>query len=774
MKKTFLLAALSLALSVAAAQASTITLGAVPTARTVVNSLGFTLTSANSLVLLGTFDSISFTLDPNLSLQSNFQAATLAGGWHQFGYDTATATLDTGVASTLAINATSKIGGSITDNNFGSTKADFFNGKAVYIWVFNASTVGAATEVGLYTATSATVPWFFSTNGGGVGDSVTLSTTNSGASVIQAVGGFGSTSSTNLTLAGTFTAVPEPSTAFVGAALVGAVIFSFARRRRRQTAAGLGHRAGVLAVLLAALAGTNAMAARNVLLLIADDLGADSSSLTNTAGPGITLPETPNIDALGQSGVVFTRAYARPTCSATRATLLTGRHSFRTGVGVALSGAKPELGDNEYTLPRAFAAHAPQYSLAAFGKWHLGYGANTPLTKGGWTHFAGFNSPGVASYTNWTKITDGVTTNSTVYSTTDQVNDASAWITAQGSNPWVAWVAFNAPHSPFHKPPAELLSPRFASLTGTSADINAHTRLYFEAMVEALDKEIGRLLTVVDRANTDIIFVGDNGTEQAVIQPPFLFAGESHAKFTIFEGGVRVPLLVTGPDVKYVGRNDSLVSTVDIWQLIQELAGIDVAATIPAGVTVDSKSILPALQSNVTIPGDIFDEQFNQSATADGQTLRDEKYKLLRFDAKTERLYNLEVDPYEHTNLLPGPLSADAQSHYNSLKRKFQNYLAIPNASKTRDAFPFPVHRTFDATGGTATLTYDYPQLRVASVHTLWRTNDLNDPESWTPIETRNIDAIPTGTPLTTVTASFTDPNATGGQYFYQVVPSLW
>ncbi len=518
------------------------------------------------------------------------------------------------------------------------------------------------------------------------------------------------------------------------------------------------------------------MAARNVLLLIADDLGADSSSLTNTAGPNVSLPDTPNIDALGQSGVVFTHAYARPTCSATRACLLTGRYSFRTGVGYALTGTNPELGNNEYTLPRAFAANAPQYAIASFGKWHLGNAANTPLTKGGWNFFAGFNGTGVASYTNWSKIKNGVTTTSTVYSTTDQVNEASAWITAQGSTPWVAWVAFNAPHSPFHKPPAELLSPRFIplNLTGTTADINARKRLYFEAMTEALDKEIGRLLTVVDRANTDIIFVGDNGTEEGIQQPPYKYAAENHAKFSIFEGGVRVPLAITGPSVKYQGRNDSFVNTTDIYQLIQELVGIDVAATLPAGVTIDSKSILPALKSNVTIRGDILGEQFNYTTAANGQTLRDEKYKLIRFDSKTERFYNLEADPYENTNLLPGPLSADAQAHYYSLKRKFQNYLAIPNASSTRDAFPFPVHRTFTRGASTSSLTYDYPQLRVASVHTLWRTADLEDAEGWTPIETRNIAAIPTGTPLATGTGTFTDPDASGGQFFYQVVPSLW
>ena len=539
---------------------------------------------------------------------------------------------------------------------------------------------------------------------------------------------------------------------------------------------GHGLRIGAALLCASGFLAADAAAARNILFLVVDDLGADSSSLTNTAGPNVRLPETPNIDSLATNGVVFTHAYGRPSCSAARAALLTGRTGSRTGVGVALSGAKPELGDNEYTLPRAFAANAPQYALAGFGKWHLGYGANTPWTKGGWPFWAGVNGPQPSSYTNWTKIKNGTSTTSTTYVTTDQVNEASAWITDQEAvhKPWLAWVAFNAPHVPYHKPPANLLSPRFASLTGTAADISSHQRDYFEALTEALDKEIGRLLTVVDRANTDIIYIGDNGTDNSVIQPPFKYAPENHAKFTLFEGGVRVPLVVSGPSVKYVGRNDSLVDATDIFQLIQELAGINVAATLPQGVKIDSKSILPALEKNVLISADLQVEQFNQSAAADGAAVRDEKYKLIRFDSKNERFYNVETDPYENTPLVIASLTSDARAHYYSLKRKFQNYLALPNTTATRDPFPFPVHRTFSTSGATATLTYDYAQLRTSSVHTLWRTTDLDDPEAWVPIASRTVAAIPTGTPLATVSDSFTDPDASGGQYFYQVVPSLW
>ena len=75
----------------------------------------------------------------------------------------------------------------------------------------------------------------------------------------------------------------------------------------------------------------------NILVIIADDYGADSSSLYNT-NASASLPPTPNIEALARSGVLFRNAYANPVCSPTRACLMTGRHAFRTGVGDVITG----------------------------------------------------------------------------------------------------------------------------------------------------------------------------------------------------------------------------------------------------------------------------------------------------------------------------------------------------------------------------------------------------------------------------------------------------
>jgi arylsulfatase len=132
-------------------------------------------------------------------------------------------------------------------------------------------------------------------------------------------------------------------------------------------------RASALATALCLLTAHAAAPKNNILLIIADDYGADSSALFNSTNTGARLASTPNIDRLGHSGVLFPYFYARPSCSQSRACVFTGRESFRTGVGCAIGNTNttPALNPNKYTLAKAFTTNAPQYSLASFGKWHL-------------------------------------------------------------------------------------------------------------------------------------------------------------------------------------------------------------------------------------------------------------------------------------------------------------------------------------------------------------------------------------------------------------------
>ena len=542
----------------------------------------------------------------------------------------------------------------------------------------------------------------------------------------------------------------------------------------------------------------------NILLLIADDFGIDNLSIYNT-NPAASLPSLPNITSLGQSGIAFTHFYARPSCSQSRAAIITGRDSFRNDVGVAL-GSVP-LRTNEYTLPRAFTTNAPEYGLASFGKYHLSptTDLNSPWTTAGWTNYAGFFSPQVSSYFNWTKISNGVSLNTTVYSTSDQVNDATNFITAQGTNRWFVWLAFNAPHLPRHLPPTNLLtSPQYLALSGTTADISAKGRLYYEAIAQALDSEIGRLLKSVDTNDTDIIFIGDNGTEIDVQQLPFKNAavpatttGNGHAKFTIYEGGSRTPLFITGPDVVSPGRyNETLVNEPDLWATIQELAGIDVAATKVTNIVIDSVSLLPAIRADVIRPTPfVIEEQFNQSATTDGVTLSNGRYKVIHFYSHVEQFYDLAHDPYEYTNLLATlPLSAEAQANFNAIKLKLGEYQTLANTASTRVLLDYPQINGSGFTNGTFNINAQFTQLstngffanpnqpnpvRLANGGTnlnyqviLWRNADLNNQLGWTPVATNLVTGI-TNNFLLSTNGLLADPNANADHYFYRVSPYI-
>lgn len=409
----------------------------------------------------------------------------------------------------------------------------------------------------------------------------------------------------------------------------------------------------------------------NVLVIVADDLGVDA---VGAYGLGAAPPPTPNIDALAAQGVLFRNAITNPVCSPTRACLMTGRYSFRTGVGrqiPTLEGLPPQnvLPLDEITVPELLDAKRSGYAHAYIGKWHLGDGTNGgPLgpNLAGWSHFAGLLRGWTPDYYRWERVVNGAAATSTAYATTQIADDALAWMES-APEPWLCWVSFNAPHDPYHAPPPALHTQNLAGLSPRATPVP-----FFKAMVEAMDTEIGRLLGTIDpavRARTTVIFLGDNGTDGVVSEPPFLAA---HAKGTPYEGGVRVPLVVTGPIVQGAPRTeDALVSAVDVFATVAELCGVD--AQLPFR-RIDSLSFVPHLAAAGAPPVrsaalvELFDaSNFLGSGFA---ALRDQRYKLIRFlgpGTATEEMYDLQLDPFEQSDLLLGALSAQEQWAYQQL-----------------------------------------------------------------------------------------------------------
>jgi arylsulfatase A-like enzyme len=265
-------------------------------------------------------------------------------------------------------------------------------------------------------------------------------------------------------------------------------------------------------------------------------------------------------------------------------------------------------------------------------------------------------------------VKNGVASNITTYATTETANNAITWVKAQPNNkPFFLWLAFNAPHTPYHAPPANLHS--YGNLSGTSADIAANPKNYFKAAVEALDHEIGRLfdsLQIMGKwENTDFVFIGDNGDESNVAQ------NKGGAKGSVYQEGISVPFIISGPSVVNPNRaSDALVNTTDLFATILELFGYsNWVKEIPVNKPVDSKSILPILKNQATdIRSWVFTEVFKKPTVAsDGKAIRNKTYKLLNFDNGAQQFYRIASDPTEDTDLLKATLSAEALYNYNEL-----------------------------------------------------------------------------------------------------------
>ena len=433
-----------------------------------------------------------------------------------------------------------------------------------------------------------------------------------------------------------------------------------------------------LSVLLVGGPRPSTAATGNILFVLADDIGIDMTPFYPLNVRFQTTPPPsamPNVTALAQRGVMFKRFWVTPWCSPTRASLLTGRYGFRHGIGRPKTSGLPQLALEEVTLPEVIASVRPEYVLAHIGKWHVSNEYADPNLQG-WPYYAG-PDPRIGqlpSFFTWTKVVNGVGEPSTTYATIDQANEAVSVIrqAREQDRPFFVWLAFTAPHAPFRKPPNELHS------HDDLPDHDAPNRDIYEAMVEAMDTEIGRVLAEVDLATTTVIFLGDNGSPMGdVVRAPY---DEKKSKGTVYEPGVQVPLVVAGARVRGRGRIVlNLTAGVDLFSTILDLAGVDPAAPILAGVKTDSVTLLPYLEARPhPAPRKfLYAEAFTLQFDGDWQrTARNGNYALIeRYDG-TREFYDLKVDPLENTNLLTRTLTTTEKGNLKGLKRQMDTLLA--------------------------------------------------------------------------------------------------
>lgn len=331
----------------------------------------------------------------------------------------------------------------------------------------------------------------------------------------------------------------------------------------------------------------------NIVILLADDMGwADVSYHARRA-------DTPHIDALCAAGVELDRFYVAPMCSPTRAGLLTGRYPIRFGMARAVIPPYRDYGlpPEERTLAEALGEAGYEHR-AVFGKWHLGHRRPQwhPLRQG-FTHFRGHYNGAIDYFRlerdgqrDW--HVDWEPSDQEGYST-DLIADAAAdWIRQQSQHdaPYLCYVPFNAPHSPFQAKAEDLA--RYERLGGDPSLVDegadgagrpdqATIRRALMAMIWSMDQGIGQILQAIDESgeadNTIVCFFSDNGGIGRLPNNNKPLRGN---KLDVFEGGVRVPACIRWPAGWPGGR-----------ELTQPLSHIDVMPTLLAAAGAEVQSI---------------------------------------------------------------------------------------------------------------------------------------------------------------------------------------
>ena len=383
----------------------------------------------------------------------------------------------------------------------------------------------------------------------------------------------------------------------------------------------------------------------NILLVLTDDQGwGDVAFHSNDS------IDTPNLDRLAREAVEFTRFYVSPVCAPTRASLLTGRYHLATGVSW-VTHRKEVMRRSELTLAELLEYHG--YRTGLFGKWHNGKQFPHHPNGQGFKEFLGFTeghfnnySDPILDHNQNKKRTSGYIT--------DILTDAAINFMSK-DDPFLCYVAYNTPHSPFQVPDRYFDKYKAMGFEDRMACIYG--------MVENLDENLGRLLEALKATGkekeTIVIFLSDNGPNGHRYN-----GGFKGIKAHVDEGGVRVPFLMKYPR----GTWDQGLKVPDMAahiDLLPTLAGL-VGIQIPDSVEIHGKNLVPLIEGDpFSTDRSFFTHQAGlQFDTLPGAVRTDQYLLTLKHDGNT--LYDLIKDPYQKQNLadsLPG-ITSDLKDEY--------------------------------------------------------------------------------------------------------------
>lgn len=405
----------------------------------------------------------------------------------------------------------------------------------------------------------------------------------------------------------------------------------------------------------------------NVVIILADDLG-----VLDLGCQGSTFYETPNLDKLARGGMRFSNAYAAcPVCSPTRASALTGKWPPRTGITDYIHGQIGKLGGTKPGFPLLCPPAADRlalsettiakwfqgvgYATGFVGKWHLG-GEGTLPENHGFRFSVGGDERGGNAHVGPTKLHNlDVQPGEWVM---DRLTDkAIEFVAQQKEQPFLLWFTPYDPHTPLVGKP-ELVKKYEAKAAKLTAefreepprkDRRTQTHAVYAAMIEDLDRNLGRLFAALPR-DTVVVFTSDNGGLSTSEGSPTSNAPHRAGKGWLYEGGLRVPLLIKWPGVTKPGSvSDSPAITCDFFPTLVEAAG-------GRGQARDGVSLVPALQGKTLAPRPLFWHYPHYGNQGGGMAaaIREGDWKLIEwFVIERIELYNLKADPGEQHNLAP-------------------------------------------------------------------------------------------------------------------------
>jgi arylsulfatase A len=407
-------------------------------------------------------------------------------------------------------------------------------------------------------------------------------------------------------------------------------------------------------------------------LILADDMGYGDFGCFNQ-----DRSHTPALDQLVDEGVCLTQHYsASPVCAPARASLLTGRYPQRTGAVDTLEHrGLDRIALRERTLADVLGAAG--YATGLVGKWHNGaLDHHYHPARRGFDEFAGF-SGGWSRYWDWQLDRNGSTSESDGRYLTDVLTEeAVAFIRRHRSDPYFLFLAYSAPHYPFEAHDADV-----APFRETGQFTNGVSTIY--GMLRCMDRGIAAVLDEVDD-DTLVLFSSDNGPQfsgEGDYDTTRFNCGYRGAKGSVYEGGVRLPMVVRWPNGLGARAGTTIDDLVHFTDWLPTLAAV-AGGAVSSGEPVDGVNVLPLLQG---VPAEVPDERFWQwnryTPVADvNAAMRDGKWKLVR-PAIPEAMQVSAAD-----------LMTDAD-----LKFRPEAYTAIiEDPEPERDIGPLPPSQLFD------------------------------------------------------------------------------